>query len=467
MDMQPEPFVPPAPVPRTAPPSRLEIIRTVMRNPLELWGVPSYTLPWIATKFFNERTLIVNDPGLIRHVLVDNAPNYRMSVIRQLILRPILRDGLLTAEGDVWKRSRKAMAPVFTPRHSQGFAGQMLRKAEEYAEKYAGCGTTGATADISVDMTELTFEILSDTLFSGEIVSASEKFSDDVDQLLHRMGRVDPMDLLRAPAWVPRLTRIGGQKVLDKFRGIVRQTMDQRRARMASDRSKVPNDFLTLLLDLAGPDGLTNEEIEDNILTFIGAGHETTARALAWTLYCVSNSPQVRERMEAEIDRVLASGANPVEWLDLMPHTRASFEEALRLYPPAPSINRAAIEDDAWTAPDGTRVEIPAGITVLIMPWTLHRHELYWDRPRAFMPERFLPENRARINRFQFLPFGVGPRVCIGATFALQEAVIGLGVLMHRYRFDMTPETNPWPIQKLTTQPQHGLPMRVSERRAT
>lgn len=466
MDMYPEPFVPPAPVPRTAPPSRLEIIRTVLRNPLELWGVPSYTLPWIATKFFNERTLIVNDPGLIRHVLVDNATNYRMSVIRQLILRPILRDGLLTAEGEVWKRSRRAMAPVFTPRHSRGFAGQMLRKSESYAAKYAGCGAEGQTCDISVDMTELTFEILSETLFSGEIVSASDNFSDDVDQLLHRMGRVDPMDLLRAPAWVPRLTRIGGQKVLDKFRGIVSQTMDQRRARMASERDNVPNDFLTLLLDLAGPDGLTDAEIEDNILTFIGAGHETTARALAWTLYCVANSPDVRERMEEEIDRVLARGADPLEWLDLMPHVRASFEEALRLYPPAPSINRAAIADDEWTAPDGTRIEIPAGITVLIMPWTLHRHELYWDRPRAFMPERFLPENRGKINRFQFLPFGAGPRVCIGSTFALQEAVIALAVLMHRYRFDVTPDTNPWPVQKLTTQPQHGLPMRVTERPA-
>ena len=114
--MRPEPFVPPAPIPRNVPPSRLEIIRTVLRNPLELWGVPSYTLPWIETKFLKERTIIVNDPGLIRHVLVDNAANYEMSEIRQLILRPILRDGLLTAEGSVWKRSRKAMAPVFSPR---------------------------------------------------------------------------------------------------------------------------------------------------------------------------------------------------------------------------------------------------------------------------------------------------------------------------------------------------------------
>ncbi len=462
MDMRTRPFEPPAPTPRTVPPSRLEIIRTVMRNPLELWGEPSYTLPWIETKFFRERTLIVNDPGLIRHVLVDNAANYQMSEIRQLILRPILRDGLLTAEGEVWKRSRKAMAPVFTPRHAQGFAGQMLRQAELYARKYEG----GGVHDLSVDMTELAFAILSDTLFSGEIATETDNFADDVDRLLHRMGRVDPMDLLRAPSWVPRFTRIGGRRVLEKFRAIVSRTMAIRQEKMARDRAGVPNDFLTLLLEQARPGGLTMDEIEDNILTFIGAGHETTARALAWTLYCVANTPDFRQVMEEEIGRVLTSGAEPVAWLEKMPHVRAAFEEALRLYPPAPSINRAAIGPDSWTTPDGRRLDIAPGVTVLVMPWTLHRHELYWEKPRAFMPERFLPENRGGIGRFQFLPFGAGPRVCIGATFALQEAVIALAVLMHRFRFDLTPDTNPWPVQKLTTQPAHGLPMKVTERQA-
>ncbi|SEH44420.1 Cytochrome P450 [Rhizobium tibeticum] len=464
MDMRPHPFEPPAPLPRTVPPGRLEIIRTILRNPLELWGEPSYTLPWIHTRFFRERTLIVNDPGLIRHVLVDNAANYRMSDIRQLILRPILRDGLLTAEGEVWKRSRKAVAPVFTPRHANGFAGQMLRQSEDYARKYQAAGSEGKVFEIAADMTELTFAILADTLFSGEIVTSSDSFADDVNALLHRMGRVDPMDLLRAPSWVPRLTRLGGQKVLDKFRYIVRQTMDARLARMQANRAAAPDDFLTLLLDQAASGGLTNDEIEDNILTFIGAGHETTARALAWTLCCVANTQHIREAMEEEIDRVLAQDVEPVKWLDLMPYTRAAFEEALRLYPPAPSINRAAITADRWTDAKGETVEIEAGVTVLIMPWTLHRHELYWDKPRAYVPERFLPENRGKIGRFQFLPFGAGPRVCIGATFALQEAVIALAVLMHRFRFDLTDQTKPWPVQKLTTQPQNGLPMCVTPR---
>ncbi|TDH37859.1 cytochrome P450 [Pseudohoeflea suaedae] len=464
MDARPEPFVPPAPIPRTVPPSVFEIITTVMRNPLELWGEPSYSEPWIHTRFLNERTLIANDPGLIRHVLVDNASNYRMAVIRQLVLRPILNDGLLTAEGEVWKRSRKAMAPVFTPRHARGFAEQMLDRSENFVDRYRSAGPEGGIFDLSHDMTELTFDILSETLFSNDVHGSDAGFAQDVDRLLSTMGRVDPLDLLKAPSWVPRVMRVAGRRVMAKFRSIVRQTMEARLAQMKADPHSVPEDFLTLLLRQMGPDGLSEQEIEDNLITFIGAGHETTARALAWTLYCLANSPAERLEVEAEIDRVTASEPDPVKWLDQMPWTRAVFEETMRLYPPAPSINRRAVKDDVYTAPDGTSVDIPKDVTVLIMPWTLHRHRKLWSNPRAFVPQRFLPENRGEIDRFQYLPFGAGPRICIGATFALQEAVIALAVLLGGFRFDVLPETSPWPVQKLTTQPGGGLRMRVTPR---
>ena len=458
------PFIPPAPVPRTKPPSRFEIIRTVMRNPLELWGEPSFRLDWLKTRFFNERTLIVNHPGLVRHVLVDNVQNYRMAVIRQMVLRPILRDGLLTAEGETWKRSRKAMAPVFTPRHARGFANQMLEQSEAFTARYEKAASRGDIRDIAVDMTELTFDILSATLFSGQVAGTEAEFAGDIDRLLSTMGRVDPMDLLKAPVWIPRIRRMLGQPVLAKFRAIVEETMAKRQALMQSDPQNVPQDFLTLLIGLQGPDGLSVDEIEDNIITFIGAGHETTARALGWTIYCLANSPADLAMVEAEIDDVLSREPDPVKWLDMMPWTRAAFEEAMRLYPPAPSINRAAIEDDQWDNGEGETVRIEAGTTILVMPWTLHRHTKLWDNPGAFIPARFLPENRGRIDRFQYLPFGVGPRICIGATFALQEAVIALGVLLSRYRFECTEKTRPWPMQKLTTQPEGGLPMRVSRR---
>ena len=455
MDAKPAPFVPPAPKPRTEPPSTLEMIRIVYRNPLELWGEPSYNEPYISVTGVGGPLVIVNDPALIRYVLVDNAKNYRMATVRQKILRPILRDGLLTAEGDVWKRSRKAMAPVFTPRHIFGFARPMLTRTQAFAEKYEA----GGTVDVAHDMTLLTYDILAETLFSGEIAGESGSFAREIDRLFETMGRVDPLDLLRAPDWLPRLTRIRGRKTMAYFRKIVADTMAMRKERMARDPDGVPEDFLTLLLRAEGPTGLTRGEIEDNIITFIGAGHETTARALGWTIYCLAEAPWEREPVEAEIDAVLAREPDPTKWLDAMPLTRAAFEEALRLYPPAPSINREPIVPETWRD-----LFIPPKAAVLMMPWTIHRHRKLWDRPDAFMPERFHPERRDQIDRYQYLPFGAGPRVCIGASFAMQEAIIALAVLFSRYRFDTTSETKPWPVQKLTTQPQGGLPMRVSRR---
>ncbi|MEX0407780.1 cytochrome P450 [Aquibium sp. LZ166] len=457
MDAVPAPFVPPAPKPRTKPPSLLQMLRIVYRNPLELWGEPSYNEKWISISTGVGGPLVIaNDPGLIRHVLVDNAKNYKMARVRQKILRPILRDGLLTAEGDVWKRSRKAMAPVFTPRHINGFAAPMLRRTEAFAERYEG---ETDTVDVARDMTMLTYDILAETLFSGEIAGEPGSFAKQVDHLFETMGRVDPLDLLGAPDWLPRFTRIRGARTMAFFRRLVADTARMRKEKLERDPEGTPNDFLTLLLKAEGPQGLSREEIADNIITFIGAGHETTARALGWTLYCLAEAPWERDRVEAEIDAVLAREPDPVKWLDAMPVTRAAFEEAMRLYPPAASISREAIEDETYED-----LHIRKGAQIQVMPWTVHRHRKLWDNPEAFMPERFLPENRDRIDRFQYLPFGAGPRICIGASFAMQEAVIALGVLLSRFRFDTVAETKPWPVQKLTTQPEGGLPMRVTPR---
>jgi cytochrome P450 len=174
MDSKPAPFVPPAPKPRTSPPSLVQMFRIVHRNPLELWGEPSYNEKWISIRTGVGGPLVIaNDPGLIRHVLVDNARNYAMARVRQLVLRPILRDGLLTAEGQVWKRSRKAMAPVFTPRHIAGFAEPMLRRSLAFAERYE---RVDGTVDIARDMTMLTYDILAETLFSGEIAGDPSEF---------------------------------------------------------------------------------------------------------------------------------------------------------------------------------------------------------------------------------------------------------------------------------------------------
>jgi cytochrome P450 len=451
-----EPFVPPAPQPRTGVPSLFRMLRTLYRNPIEIWGEPSYNEPWISIRTGRGGPmLIANDPGLVRHVLVENPRNYRMGRLRQATLRPILRDGLLTAEGAVWRRTRKAMAPVFTPRHISGFAEPMHRCSLEFAARYRD----GQTSDVSRDMTKLTYEVLAETLFSGRIAGGGpDEFERYMDRLFATMARIDPFDILELPHWLPRPTRVLGASVIAYFRRVVAETVALRRRALAAGNAP-DGDFLALLLAAEGAEGLTADEIADNILTFIGAGHETTARALAWTLYLLGSAPWERDKVEAEIDAVMAAGTAPVDMLDAMPLTRAAFEEAMRLYPPAPTISREAIEPDSYGS-----LEIVRGAHVVIMPWTIHRHRRLWEKPDAFMPERFHPENRDRIDRFQYLPFGAGPRICIGASFAMQEAMIALAALMSRWRFDPLPETRPWPVQKLTIQPEGGIPMRVSAR---
>ena len=448
-------FVPPAPEPLTTPMSKLQLIRAVYRNPLEIWGTRAFTEPYVESEAFGVKTLLVNDLKMVRHVLVDNAANYAMAPLRQRVLRPILRDGLLTAEGDIWKRSRKAMAPVFTPRHIKNFATTMLVEADAFAKTYKD----GETRDLAPDMTVLTYNILAATLFSDEIAGDRASFEHKVNDLLDTMGRLDPLDLIGAPDWVPRLTHFRGRKPLTYFRDAVKETMAMRRKKLADKSQTPPEDFLTLLLRLEGPEGLTEGEIEDNIITFIGAGHETTARALGWTLYLLAEAPNERALVEAEIDDVTIRISDPNDWLAAMPKTRAAFEEALRLYPPAASLNRAALKDDVIGD-----LAVSAGTTVLVMPWTLHRHHAHWDQPNAFMPERFWPENRDKIDRFQYLPFGGGPRVCIGQSFALTEGVIALASLMKHWRFDTYRRRKPWPVQKLTIQAEGGLSMRVSAR---
>ncbi len=445
-------FVPPAPTPRTQPPSLLGLMKIVYNNPIELWGSNAYKKPYIHVNTgIGGPLLVANDPDLIRFIMVDQHKSFKLARVRQLILRPILQDGLLTAENPVWKRSRKAMAPVFTPRHIHGFAETMKECSLRFAKRY---GESSEPFDMAQHMTKLTFDLLSETLFSGQTSLEPDEFEAQIELLFETMARVDPFDILRFPEWIPRLTRLRGKKALAYFRDIVRETVQLRADAMAAGE-QMPDDFLTLLLQQEGTGGLSRAEIEDNAITFFGAGHETTARALGWMFYLLAKAPQEREKVEEEVCRVVKQSDDPLYWVSNMPHAKAAFEESMRLYPPAPTISRDAICDIEWKG-----LTIKKGTQAMIMPWTLHRHEAYWENPRAFVPDRFLPENRGKIDRYQYLPFGAGPRVCIGSSFAIQEALIVIACLMSRYRFDMAAGfPDPWPVQKLTTHPGGGLHM--------
>jgi cytochrome P450 len=447
-------FNPPAPKPHRRPLNAFEFVWTMARNPLAIWAEAAFIEPVIKSEWLGVPTFIVNDPAAVRHVMVDNAKNYGMQPLRQRVLRPILRDGLLTAEGELWKRTRRSLAPVFAPRNTNGLAVAMLERSQLFADGLAK--KTGEVTDIATAMTLLTFGILQATLFTGDIAGNPDEFATATANLLRTMGRVDPMDVLDAPAYVPRITRILGQKSQAYFRALIAATIERRQELIRNSPDKAPRDLLTLLLEA---EGLSRSEVEDNIITFIGAGHETTARALGWTLYLLSQAPEERALVEAEIDAHDFADPNPYGWTEKLPYTRAAFEEAMRLYPPAPSLNRAALDTDQVG-----QFTVPRGASVLVMPWVVHRHRRLWSRPTEFVPSRFLPDKRGAIDRYQYIPFGLGPRVCIGQYFAMQEGVIALAVLMRKLRFDYAGDRAPEPVQKITVQPAGELLMRVTLR---
>jgi cytochrome P450 len=447
-------FHPPAPARHSKPLGVLGFVLTMAQNPLAIWGVGAFREPIIATEWLGVPTVIVSDPAAIRHVMVENAKNYGMQPLRQRVLRPILRDGLLTAEGELWRRTRKSLAPIFSPRNVAPLGQVMLTRAELFADGLRA--RAGQVVDIAEQMTLLTFDILRATLFSGDIAGDPQEFAAATNDLLKTMGRVDPLDVLDAPAFLPRMTRVLGARSLTYFRRLIAGTIARRRALMEQSAETAPRDLLTLLLEA---EGLTPGEVEDNIITFIGAGHETTARALGWSLYLLSQVPEARAQLEAELDAHDFADGDPYSWPDKLPMTRAVLEEAMRLYPPAPSLNRQALADDVVNG-----VRIPRGATVLVMPWILHRHAKLWDRPDEFVPERFLPGARETIERYQYLPFGAGPRVCIGQYFAMQEGVVALACLCRGLWYEYAGREPPRPVQKITVQPDRGLLMRLVRR---
>ena len=272
--------------------------------------------------------------------------------------------------------------------------------------------------EVGALMSRMTLEVLEQTLFSQGLGREPSAFQRSVTSYFDTIGRLDPLDLVGAPSFLPRFGRRRGRPALMFFAQAVDDIIDNRRALIDSG-AEAPRDLLTLLLSARDPEsgrGMSDEDMRANILTFILAGHETTANALTWTLYLLSQSPEWRERAEAEADRSFdPQQPAATEGCETL---RAVFEEAMRLYPPAAMLSRQAIADDELAG-----VHIPAGAVISVSPYVLHRRRGLWDNPDAFDPSRFLGERRERIDRFAYIPFGAGPRVCIGMAFAMQEGI--------------------------------------------
>jgi cytochrome P450 len=436
----------------------LALLRVLASNPLEAWTKAHFEKPIVMGGLSIGRVALVSDPAAIRRVLMDNNQNYHKDWLQQRVLSAGLTNGLLTAEGQQWRTQRRALAPLFARRTVLSFSAAMIDAAAALVERLRL--RDGQIEDMAVEATRLTLEVLERTMFSDGLGRSPEDIRVAMKHYFEAIGRLDPFDVLGLPNVVPRLSRWKVRPMLRLFESAIDTIVSTRRRRIAEDPGGVPRDILTLLLEARDPEtgeGLSEVEVRANILTFIAAGHETTANSITWSLFLLSQSPEWRARVQAEADRELDGDIDGIA--ERLVETRAVIEEAMRLYPPLAAISRAAL------APDELAGEpIRRGTMVVIAPYVLHRHRALWADPDAFDPNRFLGGARERIDRFAYLPFGVGPRICIGATFALQEASIVVATVMRHFTLELAPGHAVWPVHRVTLRPSGGLPMIVRRR---
>ncbi|MBU2941395.1 cytochrome P450 [Shimia thalassica] len=390
---------------------------------------------------------MVMEPGAIRRILLENVDNYPKSKATKNILRPAIGDSLFIAEDAHWRWQRRTAAPVFSHRNVQSLGPIMIAAAQRSADRIAT--SNGRAVDLMEEMVRTTFDVISDVTFSGEGSFDSDAVHRSIDAYIAAAGKVSILDMLGVPDWVPRPSRFTSGPVVAQMKQVADQAIVERRKRGAS---AVP-DLLDMLLSGQDPETkrkMNTAELRDNLLTFIVAGHETTALTLAWSTYLCAFAPEVQDKARAEIADVTGGGPVKTEHVGDLSYLRMIVDEALRLYPPAGILSRTAKESDVLCGRD-----IHPGDTVMLPVYALHRHHDLWKNPNAFDPERFA--DRKAVDRYAYLPFGDGPRICIGASFAIQEAVLILATLLQRFRFDLVAGRPPEPVMILTLRPDTGV----------
>lgn len=444
------------------PASRLpffEYLRRVRRNFIEALDEEMYCQRIIEQKSVGRRSFIVNDPAGIRHVLLDNAANYPKAPVEHRILGPGLGKGLILSEGEEWRAHRRIMAPAFDHRTVERYSTVMTDGAEKLAAKWQALGE-GATVEVSDAMMHLTLDIISRSMFAADSDSVVEIVREGSEhyQRVMMVGLLEFVPGL-GPLW-SAYKGVRGRAIMKPFNRAMYRLIAARMNDKNSERNRDLLDRLIVSRDEQTGIGMTPREIRDEVLTVFVAGHETTALALMWTWYLLSIHPEHEARMHDELGAVL-NGRTPV-WEDVpkLAYTKMILQESMRLYPPVHTLAfREAQADDAICG-----VRVPKGSTITIIPWILHRHRSYWDEPGRFDPERFTPEANARRERLSYLPFGFGPRVCIGASFAMTEAVLILATMAQRFRLRLTPGHPVEPLAMFTLRAKLGMKMTVTRR---
>lgn len=447
-----------APRPPDRPLPLLKFIRILRQSSIATFESAAYDQDLMVRRMLWRRSFLVNEPAAIKHVLLDNAGNYTKTEFARRMLEPGLGRGLLTSEGEKWRRHRRIMAPSFDHRSIVGYAPIMTSVTESLLGTW-GESPDGMIFDVAADMMHTTLHVISRTMFSSDSDDIVDIVEDGVTRYQSSV-RPNLLDVLGAPEWAIRMLSPGrGVGILTEFdRAIERLIADRGRA-----RDSQPQDLLTRLISARDEEtggGMTAQEVRDQVVTIFMAGHETTALALTWAWYLLSQHPAAEAKLHAELECVLAGRTPRHQDITNLPYTRMVIEEAMRLYPPAHTLSRTAINADELL---GQRV--PAGATILIVPWLIHRRRSIWKDPDRFVPERFAPEQIAARHRFSYIPFGAGPRICIGMAFAMSEASLILATIAQRYRLRLAAGHPVEPQGLITLRPRYGVMMRRERRR--
>ncbi|MDJ0823456.1 MAG: cytochrome P450 [Paracoccaceae bacterium] len=429
----------------TQPLGLLDSLKAARNNVLSIIPDLATRQPMVSGKT-GKRWHMVTDPAAIKQMLLEKVDDYPKSLVTKNLLRPAIGESLFIAEGAHWRWKRRTAAPVFSQRNVMNLAPIMSDAAARSVERVRAAGPRAV--NFLDEMVTVTFDVISDVTFSGDEGFDRNAVHGAIDAYIDEAGKISLFDILGFPDWVPRPGRIMSAGSVKQMKSVADTAIE---ARAARDKDGVP-DLLDLLL--AGEDPKSGRkmnvaELRDNLLTFIVAGHETTALTLAWSLYLVAYDQAVQDRARAEVQGVAKDGVVKGEDVARLPFIRHIVDEALRLYPPAGMVSRTAMADDTL----GGR-EIRKGDTVIIPIYALHRHKMLWDDPDAFKPDRWA---NAKPDRYAYLPFGDGPRICIGASFAIQEAVIILATLLANFRFTPVKGKEPEPVMILTLRPKGGV----------
>lgn len=425
-----------------------------IRNPLR--SLPRAVYEQGLVSYGKNRPLVVwvTDPALIETILLKAAESFPKTRLDRRVLSPVVGEGLLTAEGDHWRWQRKLASPLFRQAEILKYVPAIVATANEQIAHWKRTGNP-LEPDIPEDMTELTFAVIARTVLAGinEKDAASVKAAGRayLDKITWEIAAA----LLLWPDWVWHPGKHRMQRASREVRLAVHNLLDQRRA-----HSTEGEDLVARMLSAVNPDTgavMTDAQIVDNLATFLLAGHETTAKALAWTLYLLARAPQWQERCRREVLEVTNGGPMEAQHVGALPTLARVVKEAMRLYPPVPVMTRVAAADVTLGE---TRLSNP---TLVVIPiYAVHRHTKLWPDPSRFDPDRFLPEHEAAYPRTQYMPFGYGPRVCIGSAFAMTETVAVLATLLQNVRLSWDGRSNPEPVSRVTLRPKGKLGVKIS-----